>query len=336
VNRQPVGGPVTRLEFDGRPPKVEIQSMARSVSAGHDTSAPPGRGRKPASRGDECFRLACAVVFQVVQAERLAGEQAGVTGVRVSGDACLLFTVHGGCVVHTDTENLDLHASEALLRSNAREEITFFRSPATEVYFLRFRAPRSPAQAPRHRLEVPDHVTVLRPGRLTHLLRRLVDETRRPLPSRAVQHHLVVLALCELARSSRVQDADDEGEAGRESIASRVDAYIAAHYHEPVGTIDIARELRYNPDYLERAFRMERHMSIREAVHARRIKEASAQLLLQSTQDVAQIAALCGYTDPGYFRRVFKRATNMTPRGYRLVHAARPQEMAAVAAGFNA
>lgn len=307
--------------------------MARSVSAGHDTCAPRGSGRKPAGRGDECFRLECTASFQVVQAEYLPAEQAGVTRVRVSGDACLLFSVHGGCVVHAGRENLDLHANEALLRGGSREEISFCRSPAAEVYFLRFREPRCPEHVPRQRLEVPDHVTVLRPGRLTHLLRRLIEETRRPVPSRAVQHHLVVLALCELARSSRVHDAPDDGEAGRESIASRVDAYIAAHYHEPVGTVDIARELRYNPDYLERAFRMERHMSIREAVHARRIKEASAQLLLQSTQDVAQIAALCGYTDPGYFRRVFKRATHMTPRGYRLVHAAQPGDMAAVAAG---
>jgi YesN/AraC family two-component response regulator len=127
----------------------------------------------------------------------------------------------------------------------------------------------------------------------------------------------------------------DESEAGRESIASRVDAYVAAHYHEPIGTTDIARELRYNPDYLERSFRLERRMSIREAVHARRIKEARAQLLLQRTQDVAQIAALCGYTDLGYFRRVFKRATNMTPRGYRRMHAAQLGEMAVFTAGFD-
>jgi YesN/AraC family two-component response regulator len=164
----------------------------------------------------------------------------------------------------------------------------------------------------------------------------LTDEVRRPLPSRAVLHHLLVLALCEMALSAHVLDGAEEREAGRESIASRVDAYIAAHYHEPISTTDIARELRYNPDYLERAFRMERRMSIREAVHERRIKEARAQLLLQRTQDVAQIAALCGYTDPGYFRRVFKRATNMTPRGYRLVHAAPLGEMAVYAAGFDA
>jgi AraC-like DNA-binding protein len=295
--------------------------MAKSVSAGHDTCTPQGRGVKSAGGGEECFRLERPGAFTVIEARHISAEQEGNTSVRLSGDACLFFGVHAGCVVRTGRENLDLHANEALLRTGADEEVSFSRAPAAEMYLLRFRVPRPPEHVPRRRLEVPDHVKVLRPGRLTHLLRRLVDEARRPFPSRAVQHHLVVLALCELALSSHVRDAADEREAGRESIASRVDAYIAAHYHEPIGTTDIARQLRYNPDYLERAFRMERRMSIREAVHARRIKEARAQLLLQSTQDVAQIAALCGYTDTGYFRRVFKRATNMTPRGYRLVHA---------------
>ncbi len=101
-----------------------------------------------------------------------------------------------------------------------------------------------------------------------------------------------------------------------------MDVFIAAHYHEPLGTPDVARELHYNPDYLERAYHLERRMSIREAIHARRIKEARAQLILQRTKGVAEIAALCGYADAGYFRRVFKRATHMTPHGYRMLNLA--------------
>jgi AraC-like DNA-binding protein len=156
-------------------------------------------------------------------------------------------------------------------------------------------------------------------------MRRLIDEIWLPAPSRAILHHLVVLVLCELARSSRVGETAEEKEAGLESIASRVDAYIAAHYHEPMGTPDIAHELHYNPDYLERAYRMERRKAIGEAIRIRRINEARAQLLLQRGKGVAEIAALCGYADPGYFRLVFKRATNMTPHSYRLINSPPPR-----------
>ena len=298
----------------------------------------------PSGRCDDSLRLGYAPAFEIVQADHIAVERARVTRVRRSGEACLLFSVHGGLVVQSCQADVVVHPNEAFLLPAGSGEIALCCSSAAELYILRFRPARSPEGVPSRRLEVPDHATVLRPGRLTHLLRELTDEVRRVSSSPAVLHHLVVLALCELAHSSHVADEAALPETGRENIASRVDAYIAAHYHRPIGTPDIARELRYNSDYLERAFRMERRMSIREAVHARRIKEARAQLLLQRTQGVAQIAALCGYADAGYFRRVFKRATNMTPRGYRLVHDYLPVDRiagmggvaAGAAAGFDA
>jgi AraC-like DNA-binding protein len=270
------------------------------------------------SRSDSCLRFRPAAAFEVVQADHLAVEQDGITRVRMSGESFLLFSVQGDCFVRTCQGDLSVGANEALLQPAVRQEIVLRCPSAAELYVLRFRQLRLRKDTPQRKLAVPDHVSVLRPGRLTHLLRWLTDEVRRPRPSRAILHHLVVLALCELACSSHVSDTAEEKEAGRENIASRVDAYIAAHYHERIGTLEIARDLRFNPDYLERVFRRERHLSIREAVNARRIKEARAQLLLQGKQGVAEIAALCGYSDLGYFRRVFKRATNMTPREYRI------------------
>ena len=285
---------------------------------------------------DECLRLGGVTSFENVHSDCLAVERAGVTPVRAAGEVILLFSIHGVLVVQTWHGHVVLQPNEAFLFQSSRGEISIGCAEATELYILRFRRARLQNGIRRRRLDVPDHVTVLRPGRLTQLLRRLMDERRQPLPSRTVLHHLVVLALCELARSSRVDEALEAREAGLENIASRVDAYIAAHYHEPIGTPDIAHGLHYNPDYLERAYRAERRMSIREAVHARRIKEARAQLLLQRGLGVAEVAALCGYADPGYFRRVFKRATNMTPHGYRRVNGAPRNTPTGLAAGVNA
>ncbi|HET6486328.1 MAG TPA: AraC family transcriptional regulator [Spirochaetia bacterium] len=296
---------------------------------------------------EECIRLGCTRAFEGVRADHLAVEPAGVTSLTLGkgNENLLLFAargviaLRGGPAAPADPLARALRAhgdvvlcpSEAFLLSAFHGELVLQRSPSSELYILSFLQPPPRAARSRvggssgdawsHRLEIPDHVTVLRPARLTHLLRRLMDETRRPSPSRAILHHLVALALCELAHSSRASERTENREAALESIASRVDAYIAAHYHEPIGTPDIAAELRYNPDYLERAYHLERRISIREAVHDRRIKEVRAQLLLQRGKGVAEVAALCGYADPAYFRRVFKRATNMTPCGYRRVHA---------------
>ncbi len=293
---------------------------------------------------DECIRLGCTSAFEGVRADHLAVEPAGVTSLNMGNENLLLFAargiiaMRGGPTARSDRGDVILCTSEAFLLSAFRGEIVLQRSPSSELYVLSFRQPpvraaRSRVEAWNHRLEIPDHVTVLRPARLTQLLRRLMDETRRPSVSRAILHHLVALALCELAHSSRASERTENREAGLESIASRVDAYIAAHYHLPLGTPDIAADLHYNPDYLERAYHLERRISIREAVHDRRIKEVRAQLLLQRGKGVAEVAALCGYSDPAYFRRVFKRATHMTPCGYRRVH---PDSLAGSAVGASA
>jgi len=284
---------------------------------------------------DERLPLGCEAAFEDVHAEHLSVQSPGIVALRTCGEGMLLFTVHGSVVVETRRGEVVLRPNEAFLCAPARAELGIRGVENAELYLLRFRQGRPRRGAPRIRLDVPDHVTVLRPGRLTSLLRRLVDEARQPAAARAVLHHLVVLALCELARSSLAGDAAQQKEAVLENIASRVDAFIAAHYHEPIGTPDIARELHYNPDYLERAYRSERRMSIREAIHARRIKEAAAQLLLQRGKGVAEIAALCGYTDPGYFRRVFKRATNMTPHGWRLLNSSALRRPVGIGAGIH-
>ncbi len=288
---------------------------------------------------DESLRLGCRGAFEGVHAEHLVIESPALVPVRERGEALLLFSVHGRADVAAASPGLPvpkavLRPNEALLVPPGEGAIRIRLDASSELYAVRFRQHQPNAGAASVRLEVPDHVTVQRPGRLTGLVRRIMDEARLPAPSPAVLHHLVVLALCELARSSHADGTALDREAALEDIASRVDAFVAAHYHEPIGTPDIARELHFNPDYLERAYRSERRMSIREAIHARRIKEASAQLLLQRGKGVAEIGALCGYADAGHFRRVFKRATSMTPHGWRLVNPAMGQP-ADVAAAFR-
>jgi AraC-like DNA-binding protein len=234
------------------------------------------------------------------------------------GAVCLLFAAQGRVEIGVGRSRLTLGPGEAFLAEPARRSLlAISHGPDADIYIVQFRRSPQPAGMTRRTLEVPDHVATRNPGRLTHLLRVFMEERHRVLPSRLVLHHLVVLMLCEMASSSRVSEARSAREVGPESLASRVDAFIAAHYHEPIRTPGIAVALRYNPDYLERAYRAERGLSIRDAIHGRRIREARAQLILQGASAIAEVAALCGFSDPANFRRVFKRATSMTPRGFR-------------------
>lgn len=238
--------------------------------------------------------------------------------VPLSGAYGLFFVSRGVLRIRTRTRQIELSGGEALLlRGSTAEQVSLTAEAEAEYYHLRFRLTSRGSSAGTPLLEVPDRARVCPPERLTDLLRRYLELERRPNYSRLSLYNLLVLILCELARSAAPRAGDQNAEPTLEIIASRVDACIAAHYRRAIGTLDIARELHYNPDYLERAYRQERGISIREAIHRRRIREARAQLLLCGDSRIAEIAALCGYNDTSYFRRVFKRVTSMTPNRFR-------------------
>lgn len=261
-------------------------------------------------------------LFEVISSTHVSAEYAGSRTIRHEQAFCLLFDVHDHLQVDRVGMHLVLGPNEVLLLAPGPSALfTLSHEKGTEYFQFQFRRPRGSASTGQRTLDVPEHVVLGSPGRMTHLMGMFMEESEKAGRSMTMLHHLVVLMLCEMSHSSQLPPGTRHHEDGLEIIASRVDACIAAHYREPIGTPDIAAQLRYNADYLERAYRRERSMSIREAINARRLREARAQLLLQRAAAIAKVASQCGYSDAASFRRVFKRATSMTPHRYRLLNA---------------
>lgn len=240
---------------------------------------------------------------------------------RTRDNHLLIFVSQGSAALTSCSarHTLQLTSGQALV-AEPGERINLETPKDTEYYLLTF-GPAGGLEVSNARLDLPTTANVTRPERLTYLLRRYLLVRERGGRSPQVLCGLLLLILREIALSSAAADGNGDEAKGAESIASRVDAYIAAHYREQIGTPDIAMELRYNPEYLERAYRQQRQLSIRDAIHTRRVREAGAQLLLHRERCVSDIARMCGYHDASYFRRVFKRTTNMTPNRFRFVHA---------------
>jgi transcriptional regulator GlxA family with amidase domain len=53
-----------------------------------------------------------------------------------------------------------------------------------------------------------------------------------------------------------------------------------------------------------------------EAINRKRVSAAS-DYLLDSNLTIEQIAQKCGFSDPDYFRRVFRQHTGISPGDYR-------------------
>lgn len=99
-----------------------------------------------------------------------------------------------------------------------------------------------------------------------------------------------------------------------------IQAYIDRNFREPITTSSIARDFRRSADYLERVFRRHRDTSILGAVHLKRIAVARVMLRTEGRKNINEIAFACGYSDPGDFRRMFKRLTGLSPKKFRSLY----------------
>ncbi len=106
----------------------------------------------------------------------------------------------------------------------------------------------------------------------------------------------------------------------RPQTASRAIAqtkrYIEAHLSEKITVEEIARSVYLSSGYLSRAFRLQCGESIMDYVIRVRMQYA-AQLILDGTFTIAEIALRSGYPDRCYFHRSFKKFMGCTVSEYR-------------------
>ena len=93
-------------------------------------------------------------------------------------------------------------------------------------------------------------------------------------------------------------------------------AYIAAHYTEEIKVMDIAKIYHVDRSYLERSFKKETGLSVRETITNFRIKKAQT-LLRETSFSISEIAKASGFKDRLYFSKFFHQKFGMTPSEYR-------------------
>lgn len=105
---------------------------------------------------------------------------------------------------------------------------------------------------------------------------------------------------------------------GRKARATydRACLYVQGNFHRPLTRESVAAELQMNPNHLSRLFRQEGLMRFTDYLSWVRLDRAKF-LLKHHELQIDAIATACGYSDTGYFCRVFKQKTRLTPSQYR-------------------
>lgn len=101
-----------------------------------------------------------------------------------------------------------------------------------------------------------------------------------------------------------------------ERFNSDVQSYISEHFHEEISSHRAAENLCYSHAYFCRRFHSGFGMNFSEYLNIFRITRAR-QLIEDTSEKLSVIAESCGFSDPVYFTKCFKRYIGVTPSEYR-------------------
>ena len=103
----------------------------------------------------------------------------------------------------------------------------------------------------------------------------------------------------------------------RNLLVEEIAQSIVQNYANPNYELDeLLKSAPYCYDYLCRLFRQELHTTPHKYLANLRLQAAADILRVESGRSITEIARMCGYHDPLYFSRMFKKRYGVSPREY--------------------
>lgn len=106
-----------------------------------------------------------------------------------------------------------------------------------------------------------------------------------------------------------------------DAIVRECEAWLRKHFREPGAVGRVVTLARVPERTLKRRFKSATGLTLIDYVQNLRIEEAK-RLLEESDLAADAVSAEVGYEDASFFRRLFRRTTGLTPKGYRRLFAA--------------
>jgi YesN/AraC family two-component response regulator len=102
-----------------------------------------------------------------------------------------------------------------------------------------------------------------------------------------------------------------------EQITEILKDYIIHNFNKDINLNLIAMNLNYSPSYLTRMFCQKYDQTPSKFLISLRIQKAKQLLDQRYELNIRQIGEAVGYPEQGYFSRIFKKATGLSPLEYR-------------------
>lgn len=147
----------------------------------------------------------------------------------------------------------------------------------------------------------------LRAGAIDFLLKPLDDEEMHGAVQRAIE---------QVRPGDGTRGTTPGNNPWRHPLVRRAFQFITTNYHRDVSLKEAAEDLRISESHLADVFKHETGRTFVQVLTTCRMEEAR-RLLDDPRNQVAEVARQCGYRDPGYFARVFRRYWGSSPRAFR-------------------
>ncbi len=109
----------------------------------------------------------------------------------------------------------------------------------------------------------------------------------------------------------------------RSSLSEKAEKFLMHQLHEQISVSQLAEVCGTSERSLLRHFRS--HLGVTPQAHIQHLRVERAKALLETTHlSFEEIVERCGYSDSASFRKLFKRATAITPGDYRERYRLRP------------
>ena len=113
-----------------------------------------------------------------------------------------------------------------------------------------------------------------------------------------------------------VRKAETTEGCDEKAVVREMRNYIITNLEKNISTDELAEKLHFSKSYLRHIFKNETGTSVTGFRRAGQIKKAKL-LLKTSDSKITDVAAVCGFENPGYFAEIFLKETGVSPTDYR-------------------
>ena len=226
----------------------------------------------------------------------------------------VIFVEKGTLTIQEEENVFAVNAGESLVLWPQRHHVGVGDFPADlKFYWLHFDVTKEAHHGEwLTHLAIPQHVKVGDPQYMMSLFRQFLNEQESMQRSVALELALLLILQQIALGADHKTDTDDAGTA----LAWKAQQLIRTQFHLPLSTSALAKELHGNADYLGRVYRRVFRLTLTDAIHRQRVR-AAEKLLISDARSLKEVAGLCGFSDVGYFRQIFRKHTGLTPAAWK-------------------